>query len=292
MNPRRSRRFTQARAALRPWRDWAFDLRYLPHHLSEILRSVPSNRDPGRLHLFNLDLHIGPIGDFREITSPLGVDVTEWTMSAHADLIGRHREPVLGFNARNWRRLSPKVVDRFLDRYGRYLDQFDGFITTTRRHSRRSFCLSTSRLSLCARRGTSNRSPISQSYGAWLDEELRRGVADGQLYVVANNLADQAYLRHFTGIESRYIPSLCTYTNAPYAPRDRYFAIASKSIAWPKGPDRPAVASPGHRLSCCHSGDLATAELSERMDTHSVQHQPDDDLRAVLGKRAALHPRR
>ena len=91
---------------------------------------MPSTRDPGRLHLFNLDLHRGPIGDFREITSPLGVDVTEWTMSAHADLIGRHREPVLGFNARNWRRLSPRVVDRFLDRYGRYLDQFDGFITT------------------------------------------------------------------------------------------------------------------------------------------------------------------
>ena len=195
---------------------------------------MPSNRDPGRLHLFNLDLHIGPIGDFREITSPLGVDVTEWTMSAHADLVGRHREPVLGFNARNWRRLSPRVVDRFLDRYGRYLDQFDGFITTTTPAFATLFLpLNKPIIALCT---TRYEQPFTDQpeLWRWLDEELRRGVADGQLYVVANNLADQAYLRHFTGIESRYIPSLCTYTNAPYAPRDRYFAIASKSIACAK----------------------------------------------------------
>jgi hypothetical protein len=70
VNPLRSPRLASTRAALRARRDWALDLRYLPHHLAEIRPRAPSRRDSGRLRLFNIDVHIGPIGDFRAITAP------------------------------------------------------------------------------------------------------------------------------------------------------------------------------------------------------------------------------
>lgn len=224
-----SPRLASARAAIRARRDWALDLRYLPHHLAEIRRPPPSPRTSGHLRLFNLDVHIGPIGDFRAITAPMGVDLTDWTLSAHAHVIGRHREPVLGFNALNWCRLSPRVVDRFLNRYGAYLDQFDGFITTHIPAFATLFLrLHKPVIAVCS---TRYEQPFTSQprLWSWLNDELHRGVAEGQLYLVTNNLADWAYLRYFTGLESAYIPSLCSYTKAPYAPRDRHFAIASRS---------------------------------------------------------------
>jgi hypothetical protein len=225
----RSRRFAQARTRLHARREWARDLRHLPRHLAEIRRPAPRHRDGSRIRLFNMDVHIGPIGDFRAITAPMGIDLTDWTISGHAELIGRHREPVRGFNALNWRRLSPDVIDRFLNRYGRYLDQFDGFVTTTTPAFATLFLrLEKPIIAICA---TRYEQPFTGQphMWEWLDEKLRKGIAQGQLHVVANNRGDQAYLRHFTGIESTHIPSLCMYTRAPYNPQDRRFAIASKS---------------------------------------------------------------
>ena len=231
MNPLRSPRLAPARAAIRARQRWLLDLRYLPHHLAGIRRQAPIQRDPARLRLFNIDLHIGPINDFRAITRPMGVDLTDWTLSDHADVIGRYREPVLGCNAFNWSRLSPKVVDRFLHRYGRYLDRFDGFVTCyTPAFATLFLRLQKPLIVLCA---TRYEIPFTDKPDLWhwLDDQLRNGVADGQLHVVANNLGDQGYLRHFTGIASTYIPSLCSYTGAPYTPHDRHFAIASRSAA-------------------------------------------------------------
>ena len=229
MNPLRSPRLATTRASLRAQRNWALDLRYLPQHLVAIRRRASSRRDSGRLRLFNIDLHIGPIGDFRAITAPMGVELTDWTISGHADVIGRHREPVLGLNAFNWSRLSPRVIDKFLDRYAAYLDRFDGFVTThTSAFATLFLHLEKPIIALCT---TRYEQPFTDKphLWRWLDDQLRKGVADGQSHVVANNLGDQAYLRHFKGIASTYIPSLCSYANAPYTPRNPHFAIASRS---------------------------------------------------------------
>lgn len=229
MNPLRSPQLASTRAILRARRDWALDFRHLPQHLAAVHRRAPRQSIPGRPRLFNLDVHIGPINDFRAITTPMGVDLTDWTISGHADVIGRHREPILGFNAFNWRELSPRVIDKFLDRYGRYLDQFDGFVTTTTPAFATLFLrLQKPIITICATRYEQPFTGQPRRW-AWLNDQLQKGVADGQLHVVANNLGDQAYLRHFTEIESTYIPSLCSYTNAPYTPRDKHFAIGSKS---------------------------------------------------------------
>jgi hypothetical protein len=122
------------------------------------------------------------------------------------------------------------VVDKFLHRYGRYLDRFDGFVVThTPAFATLFLRLQKPIIALCS---TRYEQPFTDKpdLWRWLDGQLRRGVADGQLHVIANNLGDQAYLRHFTGIASTYIPNLCSYTNAPYNPRDTHFAIASKSV--------------------------------------------------------------
>lgn len=226
----RSSRLASTRAKYRARQNWALDLRHLPQHLFAIHRRTPHQHVPGQLRLFNLDLHIGPINDFRAITTPMGVALTDWTISGHADVIGRYREPILGFNAFNWRQLSPRVIDKFLDKYGRYLDQFDGFVTThTPAFATLFLPLQKPIIAICTTRYEQPFTNQPQSW-AWLDDQLKKGVEDGQILVVANNLGDQAYLRYFTGIEAEYIPSLCSYTNAPYNPRHRYFAIGSKSL--------------------------------------------------------------
>ena len=179
VNPLRGPRLASTRAAVRARRDWALDLRYLPQHLAETRRRAPSRRNSGRLRLFNLDVHIGPIGDFRAITAPMGVDLTDWTISGHADVIGRHREPVIGFNAFNWTRLSPRIIDKFLVRYGHYLDQFDGFVTTTTPAFATLFLrLQKPIIALCA---TRYEQPFTDKphLWLWLDDQLRKGVADG-----------------------------------------------------------------------------------------------------------------
>jgi len=62
----------------------------------------------------------------------------------------------------------------------------------------------------------------------WLNDYLVRGVADGRITIVSNNRGDEHYLRHFTGIASQVIPSLCLYTKAQYRGRHEAFILVSR----------------------------------------------------------------
>jgi len=206
---------------------WVRDLRSWPHHRREIHSARP---DPGSgLRLFNLDLHIGPVSDIRAVVTPLGVELTDWTLSQHAEIIGRRREPVRACNAVTWRRISPRMVQRFLDRYGRYLERYDGFVVTHTPVFAALFLplgkpvvvVSTTRYEI----------PFTDDPARWrwLDDVLIAADREGQACFVANNRGDRDYLRYFTGIESRYIPSLCDYTAAPYRPSTDRFAIGGRA---------------------------------------------------------------
>jgi hypothetical protein len=232
----------------------------------------------------------------------MGVELRDWTISGHADLIGRHREPVLGCNARTWYRFSPKMVERFVDRYGRYLEQFDGFVTTTTPAFATLFQpLQKPIIALCT---TRYEQPLTDrpDRWRWLDDRFREGVADGQIHFVANNRGDQAYLEHFTGIETTYIPSLCTYTAAPYAPSDARFAVASKSavaarraVETTRGLARPVADLLPHRASWPRRNamrgwvhmpyNVSQMAIFEQYWENVPLYVPDDDLLLDLWQR-------
>ncbi len=206
----------------------------MPRHLASVHRgphpAAPENRRAGhRLQLFNLDLHIGVISDLKDLFNDLGVGITDWTLSGHADVIGRHIEPVRVVNELTWRSMGPQMVDEFDRRYGTFLSGFDGFVCT---HT-------PSFIPLFMRYGKPIIGVASTRYEQpftadperwrWLDSQLKAASASGQLALVANNRADREYLRRFTGLDAELISSVCRYPNAPFTGRRDVFAIASKS---------------------------------------------------------------
>jgi hypothetical protein len=220
-SPRRVRDLARMRA------QWVGDLRSWPRHRREIRSARP---DPGSdLRLFNLDLHIGPVSDIRAVVAPLGVELTDWTLSQHAEVIGRRRDPVRVCNAVTWRRISPRMVQRFLDRYGRYLERYDGFVVAYPPAFAALFLPLGKPVVVVG--ATRYEIPFTDDpeRWSWLDDVLITADREGQACFVANNRGDRDYLRYFTGIESRYIPGLCDYTAAPYRPSTDRFAIGGRA---------------------------------------------------------------
>jgi len=52
----------------------------------------------------------------------------------------------------------------------------------------------------------------------------------GNLIPISNNLGDQSYFKKGTGISSKYIPSLCQYTNETYKPINNKFILVCENI--------------------------------------------------------------
>lgn len=178
--------------------------------------------------VFNLDAHIAVIADVRAALEARGIPLTSWTISGHAWVFNGEREPVAVLNERTWPDFSPKLIRRFRRVYGRYLRQFDGYVATY------PPCFSLlyeglpgPTLAVCA---TRYEWPFTHDADRWdwLDEGLRRGVADGALTVVANNRADADYVTNYTGLRPRYIPSACTYIGSAYGGRRSQVVVCTK----------------------------------------------------------------
>jgi hypothetical protein len=205
----------------------------MPTHLARVhLAHHPARDGPAqgrrRLQLFNLDLHIGVISDLKDLFADLDIGVTDWTLSAHAGAIGRHREPVLVVNELTWRSIGPEMVTEFDRRYGRYLSGFDGFICTYPPAFIPLFMRYDKPIIGVAATRYEQPFTADRTRWSWLDSELRKASEGGQLSLVANNRADRDYLKHFTGLDSALISSMCRYPRAPFTGRLPAFAIASR----------------------------------------------------------------
>jgi hypothetical protein len=169
------------------------------------------------VRFFNIDLHIGVIGDLRQILCAMGHEVTDWTLSSHAWVLGRRRDRVDVLNETTWRELSPSMCDAFYARYKDELEPYDAFIVT---HTP-SFAMLYERWNkpiICVA-STRYEAPFTDKPEAWeqLNAYLRRKIDDGILIPVANNKYDAAYAELFTGRKWTVIPSLCNYTHARYS---------------------------------------------------------------------------
>lgn len=168
------------------------------------------------VRFFNLDLHIGVIGDIKQIFRSLGHEVVDWTISGHAWVMGRKRDKVEVVNERTWRNLNREMCNAFYERYKETLEEFDGFIVT---HTP-SFSMLFEKWNkpiICVA-STRYEAPFSSNKVAWegLNEYLRLQIDRGILIPVANNEYDARYAELFTKRKWQVIPSLCEYTAAGY----------------------------------------------------------------------------
>lgn len=186
------------------------------------------------MRLFNLDLHIAVISDVKYILNHLygsSVEVVNWSISAHNFVLGSETPSVDVVNAGTWRGIDADMVAAFQARYDDFLRGFDGFIVT---HTP-VFCMLYEKFEKPIILVNSCR--YEQPYGwnrdldgwEWLNNGLRRMAASGQLVAVSNNRADRDYLCEGSGVESKYIPSLCLYTNETYRPvREQFVCFGDR----------------------------------------------------------------
>lgn len=197
------------------------------------------------MRFFNLDLHIGVIGDIAVIFRSLGHDVTSWSISAHAWVLGQPTADVDVINQHTWRGLNRRLCDAFYERYKDELDSFDAFIVT---HTP-SFALLYERWNkpiICVA-STRYEAPFSNDVDSWqdLNRYLREKIDSGMLIPIANNKYDAAYARFFTDRAWTVIPSLCEYTHAHYSGLHRESLLIGK---FPLPIDVPGLVAKGQRF--------------------------------------------
>jgi len=183
------------------------------------------------MRFFCMDLHISVIADFK--TACPDVEVVDWCLSGHAWVMKRNQDFPEHINPQTWRNLTPDMIKKFRDKYDPFLKTFDGFIV--------GFC------SAFAMIYEAYNKPILMLNAVRYDipfcwtkdlemrvrwnECLDRLNSHGLLTIVSNNKADQLYTRLGCGLPSRYIPSLCLYTNTQYAPTKPTFLVYNGSFA-------------------------------------------------------------
>lgn len=168
------------------------------------------------MRFFNLDLHIGVIGDIKRILRTLGHEVTDWSISGHAWVLGRKPDQVAVVNERTWRGIDRSLCDAFYNRYKSELDPYDAFIVTHtpcfamlyERWEKPVICVASTRYE----------APFYRDARKWEDfnDFLRRQIDGGLLIPLANNQYDAAYAEYFTHRPWKVIPSLCEYTETVY----------------------------------------------------------------------------
>lgn len=181
--------------------------------------------------MFNVDLHVAVVADVRMQLERRGLDLVDWTISAHNWVFDRPRDPVAIVNETTWKSFGPRMAKRFRRLYGPYLRTFRGFVVThTPCFSLLYEGLDTPTLTVVSTRYEFPCTHYAPSWD-WLDARLRAGVEDGWLTLVANNRADADYLRHYTGLEAPHIPSACSYTGLTYTGQRSAVVVSSGASA-------------------------------------------------------------
>lgn len=179
----------------------------------KVARYLPSwGSTSQKSRLFNLDLHVGVVGDLERHLRRNSIDLMRFSISSHNKLIPDRpsvSDPVRYISNRNWERLDQNRIRLFQSRYKAFLKCFDGFIVT---HTP-SFTELYSRFGkpiLCIV-STRYEAPYTNRPGDWerLNQVLIEGNENKQIQIVANNRGDADYLQYFTGLKVPIVPSLC-----------------------------------------------------------------------------------
>lgn len=175
------------------------------------------------IKLFNIDLHISVIEDFKYVVNKLygnNVEITNWSISSMNWVFNKKNETVDIVNQNTWKNINNEMIEKFYSKYYTFLSQFDGFIVT---HTP-VFCLLFEKFNkpIILINSCRYEQPFSwtNNINMWdyLNYKLKDMFNKKQLIAVSNNKADKEYLKLGTGIDSILIPSLCLYTELKYNP--------------------------------------------------------------------------
>jgi hypothetical protein len=165
-----------------------------------------------RANVFNLDLHISVIQDYEKDLTEQRCRLVRFSISSHNHLVKGlfpTSDPVAVVNSRTWKNLDQRLIEKFRSRYKLLLSSFDGFIVT---YSPTFFELFAKEgKPILAVAATRYEAPYTDDTKKWIefDQKLKQYVSTGSLTLVANNRGDADYIRYFTGIDVKVLPSYC-----------------------------------------------------------------------------------
>lgn len=176
-----------------------------------------------KMKLFNMDLHISVIADFKNLFPEF--DITDWCLSGHNWVFGKEKKYPKIINPSTWVNIDNVMIKEFQNEYDDFLKSFDGFICghpngfipIFEKYGKPIIMINSCRYDLpfC----WSKNYLMLDSY----KDCLKRLNEKGLLIAVSNNKADQEYTRLGCGIETTHIPSLCEYTGIKYNPTKNTF---------------------------------------------------------------------
>jgi hypothetical protein len=180
-----------------------------------------------KIKLFNIDLHISVIEDFKNVISNFNnVEVIDNSISSHAHIMNKKMCRKYYINSDNWKDClnNEDKLNLFYKKHKNELEKYQGFVVT---HTP-SFILLYEKLNkpIIVINSCRYENPFINDIKKWkkLNVKLKNLEKKKLLYVVSNNKADRDYLQMGTNIKSEYIPSLCLYIN------DKYLGIKNKFI--------------------------------------------------------------
>jgi hypothetical protein len=193
------------------------------------------------IKLFNLDLHVAVIADIKNIIKTLygdQVEITDWSLSAHAWIFNRKTDDVDVVNQYTWGDFDLDMIEQFHHRYDDFLLQFDGFIVTHspvfcmlfEKYNKPIILINSCRYQMpfCFRNNENYLMMWNE-----LDNCLNRLQKNGKLIGVSNNKGDLEFLKLGTDLTTTHIPSLCLYTDTKYSPSFDQFIIVNNNHTIP-----------------------------------------------------------
>lgn len=172
-----------------------------------------------KIWIFNLDLHTSLIQDLKIGLNDFDVKLVSWSVSGNNRNFRKFYkipDPVQGISGISWLTLGPENFSFFQKRYDRFLRTFDAYIVCFPPSFAQIFTSYEKPILVYC--GTRYEAPFTKTPSAW--DELNKTIVSGSksnlITVVANNLGDLDYLKYFTGVTPRYLPSLCDYTSVQW----------------------------------------------------------------------------
>ncbi len=172
-----------------------------------------------KINLFNIDLHISVIEDFKNIINKIShIKVNDYSISGHHAIMNKILSQNYHIKKNNWKQIlnNDKELDLFYIKHKEELKKYQGFVVT---HTP-SFILLYEKFKkpIILINSCRYENPFQNNIKKWnkLSQKLKKLNKNKLLYIVSNNKADMDYLYLGTGIKSVHIPSLCLYIDKNY----------------------------------------------------------------------------
>lgn len=184
------------------------------------------------MKFFNIDCHISVIADINYIFKNLGHTVDDWSVSGHAEVMGKKKHRIVlnnGYCIDGCNTITREIGNQFYETFKDKLSNYDGFICCYPVE----FCMLYEKFNKpiiivnCIR----YEHPFTRYPTNWneLNLVLNSLVSKKLLYWICNNKGDIEYSKYYLNISPTWIPNLCEYTNSTYSPIYNKYIISNRT---------------------------------------------------------------